>query len=125
MMEFLNEWEKGTVGLSSDEAKKFLIILSPFAPFLAEKLWRDIYKESKSVCISSWPEVKSEDLVALNINLPVQVNGKVRVVIVVSSKASKDEIETRALQEGKVKEFIGGKAYKVIYVQGKILNFVA
>ena len=124
MMEFLNEWEKGTVGLSSDEAKKFLIILSPFAPFLAEKLWRDIYKESKSVCISSWPEVKSEDLVALNINLPVQVNGKVRVVIAISSKASKEEIETRALQEAKIKEFLGGKPYKVIYVPGKILNFV-
>ena len=125
MMEFLNEWEKGTVGLSSDEAKKFLIILSPFAPFLAEKVWREIYKESKSVCISSWPEVKSEDLVALNINLPVQVNGKVRAVITVSSKASKDEIENKALQESKIKEFIGGKAYKVIYVPGKILNFVA
>lgn len=124
MMEFLNEWEKGTVGLSQDEAKKFLIILSPFAPFLAEKLWRDIYKEQKSVSISSWPEVKSEDLVALNVNLPVQVNGKVRAVITVSSSASKDEVETRALQEVKVNEFIGGKAYKIIYVQGKILNMV-
>lgn len=124
MMEFLNEWEKGAAGLSRDEAKKFLIILSPFAPFLAEKLWREIYKESKSVCISTWPEVKLEDLVALKINLPVQVNGKVRVVIAISSKASKEEVETRALQEAKVKEFIGGKAFKVIYVPGKILNFV-
>ena len=124
MMEFLNEWEKGTVGLNREEAKKFLIILSPFAPFLAEKLWRDVYKEQKSVCISSWPEVKSEDLVALNINLPVQVNGKVRAVITVFSQSSKEEIENKALQEVKVKEFIGGKAYKVIYVQGKILNFV-
>ena len=81
-------------------------------------------KNQKSVCISSWPEVKSEDLVALNINLPVQVSGKVRAVITISSSASKEEIETRALQEAKVKEFIGSKVYKVIYVQGKILNFV-
>ncbi|MEK7078555.1 MAG: leucine--tRNA ligase [Patescibacteria group bacterium] len=124
MMEFLNEWEKGSVGLSHSEAKKFLQILSPFAPFLAEKLWRDVYKEQKSVCISRWPEVKSEDLVALNVNLPVQVSGKVRAVITISSSASKEEIETRALQEAKVKEFIGSKVYKVIYVQGKILNFV-
>lgn len=124
MMEFLNEWEKGTVGLSREEAKKFLIILSPFAPFLAEKLWRSIYKERKSICLASWPEINADDLVALNINLPVQINGKVRAVITIPSTYPKDETEKRALQEEKVKEFIEGRAYKIIFVPGKILNFV-
>ncbi|OGK62816.1 hypothetical protein A2334_01225 [Candidatus Roizmanbacteria bacterium RIFOXYB2_FULL_38_10] len=124
MMEFLNEWEKGSMALPYTEAKKFLQILSPFAPFVAEKLWREIYKESTSICISPWPSVKQEDLMSSYRNIPVQVNGKVRGVITLVSQASQAEAEQKALKDEKVNKYLEGKTYKTIYVQGKILNFV-
>lgn len=124
MMELLNEWEKGSVGLPSSEAKKFLQILSPFAPFIAEHLWREIYKEKTSICISSWPAVDEKQLIASEIQLPVQVAGKVRGVLTVSASAPKEEVEKQALKDEKIKKHIGGKKYSLIYVPGKILNFV-
>jgi len=56
--------------------------------------------------------------------IPVQVNGKMRGTIVISSSATKEEVEKKALSSEKIKQYIGGKNYTVIYVSGKILNFV-
>lgn len=124
MMEFLNEWERGSAALPLQEAKKYLQILSPFAPFLAEQLWREIFHEEKSIVTSGWPAVEIEGADALEVKVPVQVNGKVRAVISVPAHAPQAEVENRALQEDKVKKFIGESKYKVIYVPGKILNIV-
>jgi leucyl-tRNA synthetase len=124
MMEFLNEWERGGVGLSSEEAKNFLKILSPFAPFLAEKLWREVYKEKGSVCVSIWPEVNVQVLEDAQISIPVQVNGKVRGTVSVTRITKKEDAERLALNDGKIQKHIDNKLYKLIYVPGKILSFV-
>ncbi len=124
MMEFLNAWEKGNAALPYQEAKKFLQILSPFAPFLAEKLWRDVFKENKSVCVSSWPVVEIEHNDNAEIKIPVQVNGKVRDIITVSLKMAQEDVVKRALESDKVRKFTGTGKPKAIYVPGKILNLV-
>jgi len=147
MMEFLNAWEEaiqrhsGTTSdcpesdsgvtlfprmtkcLSVDNAKKFLKILAPFAPFITEEIWNTVFGETESIHLSNWPEVGEieEDK---EIIIPVQVNGKMRGTIVISSSATKEEVEKKALSSEKIKQYIGGKNYTVIYVSGKILNFV-
>jgi leucyl-tRNA synthetase len=123
MMEFLNVWENKK--LSKNEAKKFLQILAPFAPFISEELWHTVLGEKESVHRSTWPKSDDSLLVDEEIIIPVQVNGKVRGTIEVSSnETNKDVIVNIAVQDEKVKKFIEGKEYKVIYVPGRILNLI-
>lgn len=124
MMEFLNNWEKNPEGLSKENAKKFLQILAPFAPFITEEIWREVFGEKTSIHLSSWP--KAEAVEDEEIVIPVQVNGKVRGVIKVESQKSKVKsyIEEEALKLEKVKKYLEGKKYKMIYVEGKIVNFI-
>jgi len=126
MMEFLNEWEKQGNSLSKENAKKFIQILAPFAPFTTEELWNNVLGESTSVHISAWPSVDKEKIVKTIINIPVQVNGKVRTVLSIKYQevSIKEEIIETALKDEKVKKYIEGKKYKAIYVEGKILNLV-
>ncbi len=124
MMEFLNTWERGEAGLPYEEAKKFLQILSPFAPFEAEKLWRDVFHEKTSICLSVWPSVRQEDLVVSDVTLPIQVDGKVRGTLQTHISASQSDIEQNALKDERINKFIGESTYKIIYVRGKIFNFI-
>jgi leucyl-tRNA synthetase len=127
MMEFVNEWEKALnvkhSTLNVNEAKKFLQILAPFAPFLTEEIWREVFGEKKSIHLSSWPKaeiVEDEEVV-----IPIQVNGKLRGTIKVKIKEAKDKsfIEQEALKDEKIKKYLEGKKYKFIYVEGKVVNF--
>ncbi len=131
MMEFVNDWEKKnqnaklkTEVLSKDNAKKFLQILAPFAPFLTEEIWREIFGEKTSIHLSLWPE--TEKIKEETVIIPVQVNGKLRGVIKTEKSKIKNQndIEGLALQEEKVRKYLEGKRYRVIYVVGKVLNFV-
>jgi len=128
MMEFVNEWEKVLnvkhSMLNVNEAKKFLQILAPFAPFLTEEIWREIFGEKESIHLSSWPKaevVKDEEVV-----IPIQVNGKLRGTIKVKIQEIKTKsfIEQEALKDEKIKKYLEGKKYKFIYVEGKVGNFV-
>jgi len=128
MMKFVNEWEKAIkvkhLTLSAIEAKKFLQILAPFAPFLTEEIWREVMGEKTSIHISSWPKatVIEEDEVVI----PIQVNGKLRGTIKVKSEKLKVKsfIEQEALKNDKVKNYLERKKYRFIYVEGKVGNFV-
>lgn len=125
MMEFLNDWEKNPNGLSKENAKKFLQILAPFAPYLTEELWKSVYGEKESIHLSVWPKVEGQTIEE-EITIPVQVNGKLRATLVVSNKEIDDKklIEEKALSEEKVRKHLQGKEFKVIYVPGKIVNFI-
>ncbi len=123
MMEFLNAWESSKLGLSKENAKKFLQILAPFAPFITEEIWRNIFSEKQSIHLSSWP--KAEVVTDEIITIPVQVNGKLRDTLRVSSHELLQEVVVKkALESEKVKKYLEGKKYKVIYVPGKIINFI-
>jgi len=125
MMEFLNDWERNQSGLSTENAKKFLQILAPFTPFLTEELWHVIFKEKQSIHLSSWQKVEGE-IVEEEIIIPVQINGKLRDTIKVQSLKFKDQsyVEELALKSKKLKKYFTGKPKKIIYIQGKIINFI-
>ncbi len=130
MMEFINEWSssaeasEGQGGLSRDNAKKFLQILAPFAPFTTEEIWHEVFGEKTSIHLSIWPKVEGE-IIEEEIILPVQVNGKLRATIKLSNhNLSETAVVNRLLKEEKVKKYVEGKEYKVIYVPRKIINFI-
>ena len=124
-MEFLNLWEKTQGGLVIEHAKKYLQMLAPFAPYITEELWRTVCEESSSIHTSQWPKPDTSVIEEKDVIIPVQINGKVREKIVLPAQEVSEEIVTKkALTSEKVQKWIGGKAYKFIYVPGKILNIV-
>jgi leucyl-tRNA synthetase len=128
MMEFLNEWEKmynvERVTLNVENAKKFLKILAPFAPFLTDEIWREVFGEKQSIHQSDWP--KAEAVVDAEVIIPIQVNGKLRATIKVTDNKLDDEEEIKrmALAIPKIADYLKEGEYKMIYVKGKIVNFV-
>ena len=104
--------------------KKFLILLSPFAPHIAEELWQAI-GEKGFILNEPWPEYDEELSREQMIELVVQINGKVRSKIMISQGLSDEEVTKIALEDEKVKQWIDGKEIlKVIPVKGKLVNIV-
>jgi Leucyl-tRNA synthetase len=98
--------------------------LAPFAPFLTEEIWREVFEEKKSIHLASWPKAEAVEDEAIVI--PIQVNGKLRgtIKIKTSNLRSQNEIEKLALKDEKIKKYLEGKKYKFIYIEGKVVNFV-
>ncbi len=123
MMEFMNAWEGKKI--TQEHAKLFIQILAPFAPFMTEEIWRVLLDNKESIHTASWPQFDESKILADSIQLPIQVNGKVRgIVEVENAQVPQTEIEKLALQDEKVKGYVAGKEYKLIYVPGKIVNFI-
>ena len=128
MMVFINEantWQNKPLAV----LKPFLQLLAPFAPHLAEELWARLHSTfgqiAPSLTYAPWPKFDAALLVENEIEIPVQVNGKLRDVIKVSVTATNAEIEALALQNEKAQQFIAGKAVKkVIVVPKKLVNIV-
>ena len=101
-----------------------LILLSPFAPHIADELWETLGC-SDFLFGRPWPEYREEILQQDEITLVVQVNGKVRSRIQVSEDDSREEIERKALEEDKVKRFLKGqKPKRIIHVPQRLINIV-
>ena len=125
LMEFLNSWESSKIDLSPENAKKYLKLLAPFAPFIGEEIYSSVFAEKNSIHSSDWPEVDEKAIKEEMVKIPVQINGKVRAVISLSKgQNNKDTVVKKALTEEKVLKFVEGKNYKVVYVPNKILNLV-
>jgi leucyl-tRNA synthetase len=109
-------------GVASD----LTLMLAPFAPHMAEELWQVVLGESGSVHGQQWPDFDPSALVADVVELPVQVNGKVRDRLVISVGASEDEVVAAALALSKVTAHLEGKTVrKVVVVPGKLVSVVA
>ncbi len=123
MMALLNEIsDKGSVNKA--ELKTFLTILSPFAPHLCEELWQNNGFEGM-LANGKWAEYDESKTVDKSIQIPVQVNGKLRATITVAADAEQAEIVTAAKADEKVKAQIDGKQIvKEIYVKGRMVNIV-
>jgi len=122
MMIFINECSKS--GITKDEYKTFLPILSTFAPHAAEEIWESI-GEAPSVTNQPWPEYDADLVVDEVIELPVQVNGKLRATLQVAPDASEQNVVTMAHEDDKLQKWLEGKDIKkVIYVPGRLINFV-
>jgi leucyl-tRNA synthetase len=126
LMVFVNEamtWESKPRALLRD----FLILLQPFAPHLAEELWAKLETQSPiPLAYQPWPRHDPALLVESTLEIPVQVNGKLRDRVVVPADATQQQLEQAALACEKVKPFLEGKTIrKVIVVPGKLVNLVA
>ena len=108
-------------GIDRETLKTFVILLAPFAPHLGEELWREL-GGTDSVFHENWPECDAEAMKDDEIEIAVQVNGKMRCVITVPADISKED----ALFAGReaVKGKLSGNIVKEIYVPGKIINIV-
>jgi leucyl-tRNA synthetase len=106
-----------------------LVLLQPFSPHLAEELWSKLNAQNQntqsSAGYAAWPSFDPALLVEDTLEIPVQVNGKLRDVIKVPLDTPPAELERLALMSDKVKPFIQGKAIKkVIVLKGKLVNIV-
>jgi leucyl-tRNA synthetase len=121
MMIFTNEMTKAQQR-SRAVIEPFVLLLSPFAPHVAEELW-DLLGHHPSVSQQPWPTFDPAMTLSERMIIPVQVNGRLRAKIDVPVGTSRDEIERLARAEAA--EWIQGKeSKKVIYVEKKLLNFV-
>ena len=123
MMIFINEatkYEKLPIGAM----KKFLIILSPFAPHIAEELWEKLGNKN-SIFKEKWPKYNEKFIKEDTFELIVQINGKVRDRINAKVGMSKDEALKLAKESKKVKKYIDGKEIiKEIMIKDRLLNIV-
>jgi leucyl-tRNA synthetase len=104
--------------------RDMVLLLAPFAPYLAHELW-EMLGEGENLLHAAWPKYDPALAKEEEIEIPVQVNGKLRGRIVVPADASEEEMRTRALAEEKVQTFIAGKqVVKVIIVPAKLVNIV-
>ncbi len=105
-------------------AEKFLIVLSPFAPHLAEELWVKLGNQ-QSIFKETWPKYDPKLAHDEMINLVIQVNGKVRDTAKVSVNISEEDAKKIALESEKIKKWLEGKEVKkVIFVKGRLVNIV-
>lgn len=109
---------------SSKIMEKYLIVLAPFAPHIAEELWHALGNNT-TICDAQWPDYNEEYLKESTIKIAVSFNGKARYTIDVPAEASKEEVEKAALSHENAAKWIEGKTIrKVIVVPGKIVNIV-
>jgi leucyl-tRNA synthetase len=105
--------------------KTFVQLLAPFAPHLAEEVWQAL-GETASLSYQPWPTYNPDLLKLDTVEIPVQVNGKIRTRLSVALGLADEALKELALADPKVQEFIAGKPIKkMIIVPGKLVNIVA
>ena len=125
-MEFNNkfiELSKKEGGIDKETIQTFVTLLAPFAPHIGEELWERLGNTGSVFENNKWPEADEELMKDDEIQVPVQINGKTKVVISVPADISKDD----AIAQGKeaLGDKLTGNIVKEIYVPGRIINIVA
>jgi leucyl-tRNA synthetase len=102
----------------------FVAVLAPFAPHLAEELWEALGRRAP-VSLAAWPEVDRQWLVDDTVEIPVQVQGKLRGRVVVPAGADVEALKAAAAADPRIAELLAGKRIaKVVAVPGRLVNFV-
>ena len=123
MMIFINAVYKEGY-MPKEYALGFVKILSPLCPHLAEELW-EMLGHDNTITYESWPTYDEEKTKENDVEIAIQINGKVRDTIRVSKETSKEELEKKALDRDVIKKWIEGKEIvKTIVVPGRIVNIV-
>jgi leucyl-tRNA synthetase len=113
-----------SLALLAEVQRTLILLLAPFAPYLAHELW-EMIGEKGSLLKAAWPKYDAALAKEEELEIPVQVNGKLRGLIVVPADAAESVVIERALADEKVKSAITGKQIvKTIYVPGKLVNIV-
>ena len=128
LMELLNELHSVEAGLSAkvrqECAEKVTLLLAPFAPFAAEELWL-LLGHAGPVFKQPWPKWDDDLTKEAALEVPVQVNGKLRGRVIVPHGTTEEELKQAALADAKIQALIAGKTIvKVIVVGMKLVNIV-
>ena len=130
IMELVNEMykykegENINVGLLGKAVKDLILILSPFTPHICEEMWHHI-GQTESVTEMSWPEFDPSALIKDEVEIVVQINGKLKDKLSVPNNMDKAELEKVAMDSDKVQALLEGKTVvKVVVVPNKLLNIV-
>ena len=123
MMTLVNELS--AKGCNKAELKTLTILLNPFAPHVTEEMW-DVMNFGGMVNQAKWPEYDEEKTKENDVEIVIQIMGKVRAKITVPVDMTKDDVLATAKAEPKIAELLDGKEIKKeVYVPGKLVNFVA
>ena len=123
LMILLNEMEKED-SLDAESYKLLIKLLSPFAPHIAEELWRELGGK-KSIHLEDWPGCDESKLESNEVTIAIQINGKVRSIIKAVKGQSQEEIENIALSLPEIKKRIGkNQIKKIIFVKDKVVSIV-
>ena len=110
--------------LITELQRNIALLLAPMAPYMAHELW-EMTGQKSNLLKAPWPKYDAALAAEDEIEIPVQVNGKLRALVVVPADAANDQIEKTALADEKVKAAIAGKKIvKKIVVPGKLVNIV-
>jgi len=136
MMELANLWEvenkQGQQALTLADVKTFVLMLAPFAPFIAEELLtvcegeKDHSSQYQGVHVETWPKFVEELAKADQVTFAVQVNGKVRAQLTVAADLANDQVAVVQLAKdnAEVQRWLTGKIVKEIFIPGKIISLV-
>ena len=121
---YAHEADGISVPLLAEAQRSLVLLLAPFAPYLAHELW-EMLGEKGSLLRAPWPKYDAALAKEEELEIPVQINGKLRSLVVVPADASEEVVVEKALADEKVKVAIAGKQIvKRIYVPGKMLNLI-
>ena len=130
IMELVNEMYKYkeqaefNSSLYAKAIRELILILSPFTPHICEEMWAEI-GEKESISTMSWPKYDEKALIKDEVEIVVQINGKVKEKLSLANNLGREELEKAALASEKVKALTDGKTVvKVIAVPNKLLNIV-
>ena len=110
--------------IPTDVFEKFVILLAPFAPHLAEEFWSLLGHEFSIFKNAKWPKYDENKLAGDLVKMAVQFNGKVRWTIEVSKDATQDDVMNIVKSDRKLSGYLNSEPKKIIYIPGKILNVV-
>jgi len=113
-----------TVGVLREAIDALVVMLSPFAPHIAEEMWHTL-GNAEGLARASWPAFDPEVAKAVEVVVPVQINGKVRARLTVQAGLSDDELRERALGDAAVRAHTDGKTIrKVVVAKGPLVSVV-
>jgi leucyl-tRNA synthetase len=125
MMEYLNIARASGRAARRSEIEPLVVMIAPFAPHLAEELWQHLGHGDSIFTGTNWPAYDPKLAVADEVDIAVQVNGRLRATISVPRGASEDEVKEKALAEDGVQRHMDGKQIrKVIFVPDRLINIV-
>lgn len=123
MMSLVNEFYRLN-RVTKGEFRSLLILLNPVAPHMTEELWQ-IIGEKERIYQAAWPEYEEEKTVENEVEIAVQVNGKVKATVKVTLEENQDSVKAKVMEAASVKAAIENKAIvKEIYIKGRIYNIV-
>ncbi len=123
LMIFFRELESADLDRAAFEA--FIKLLAPFAPHMAEEVWRNVLGHETSIHLEPWPEYDEKFTKEKTFTLVIQVNGKVRDSVEAPSGITEQEAEETALRRERIAGLVGSKKPKrIIYVPGRLVNLV-